>query len=165
MLLVPWNVEPRTTVREAVSCRSVHPARSLCPRYDPNSRPSRRTRTCVRPGSTLESPIEPWFASYDLTIRSIKSGRYRLPTRGALTMATNKTASPVTAHSDPPDHPTKGLSATSITAAHSAQAEPCLDTLFHRTDLHLSCAGKQHMCKRRSRLHSPKTPVTASNAC
>ena len=35
----------------------------------------------------------------------------------------------------------------------------------HLTDLHLSCAGKQHMCKRRSRLHSPKTPVTASNAC
>ncbi len=29
----------------------------------------------------------------------------------------------------------------------------------------LSCAGKQHMCKRRSRFHSPKTPVTASNAC
>ena len=29
----------------------------------------------------------------------------------------------------------------------------------------LSCAGERYMCKRRSRLHSAKTPVTASNAC
>jgi hypothetical protein len=33
------------------------------------------------------------------------------------------------------------------------------------TDLHLGCTGKQHMSKRRSRLHSSKMPVTASNCC
>ena len=56
-------------------------------------------------------------------------------------MADTKTDSSSTPLSDDPVIPSKGgLSAKSKTASHPAGAEPTLDTLFHRTDLHFCCA-------------------------
>ncbi len=58
-------------------------------------------------------------------------------------VADTKTDSSSTPLSDDPANPTTGgLSAKPNTASHPAGAEPGLDTLFHRTDLHFCCASK-----------------------
>jgi hypothetical protein len=52
-------------------------------------------------------------------------------------MADKKTDPLDTARADVPVQLTRGLSATPQTASHPAVAKHGLDTLFHRTDLHL----------------------------
>ncbi len=75
-------------------------------------------------------------------------------------MADTKTDSSSTPLSDDPANPTKGLSAKPNTASHPAGAEPALDTLFHRTDLHFCCGATMPTAIALRKLTPP-----AANAC